>query len=90
VPGRRTWASASRCFVDYLETTYRERPLFPPGAFARAKVVELLQVIELYLELVARRLLPTYFAKKAFGACERGEEGPGKGDSRPAEARQFR
>lgn len=56
--------SESRCIVDYLETTYRERPLYPPGAFARAKVVELMQVIELYLELVARRLLASYFAKK--------------------------
>jgi glutathione S-transferase len=56
--------SESRCIVDYLETRYPERPLYPGGAFARAKVVELMQVIELYLELVARRLLPAYFAKK--------------------------
>lgn len=56
--------SESRCIVDYLEATYHERPLYPGGAFARAKVVELMQVIELYLELVVRRLLPAYFAKK--------------------------
>jgi glutathione S-transferase len=57
--------SESRCIVDYLEQSHQGRPLYPPDAFARAKVVELMQVIELYLELVARRLLPGYFARKA-------------------------
>jgi glutathione S-transferase len=54
--------SESRCIIDYLEHAYPQRPLFPSGAFARAKVFELMQVIELYLELPARRLLPHMFA----------------------------
>jgi glutathione S-transferase len=54
--------SESRCIIDYLEYAYPQRPLLPPGAFARAKALELMQIIELYLELPARRLLPNVFA----------------------------
>jgi glutathione S-transferase len=55
--------SESRCIIDYLEHAYPERPLLPAGAFARAKLLELTQIIELYLELAARRLLPNLFAR---------------------------
>src|SRR5580704_12806974 len=55
--------SESRCIIDYLDHAYPDRPLFPAGAFARAKLLELTQVIELYLELAARRLLPNLFGR---------------------------
>ena len=55
--------SESRCIIDYLEHAYPERPLFPAGAFARAKLLELTQIIDLYLELAARRLLPNLFGR---------------------------
>lgn len=56
--------SESRCIIDYLERAYPESPLYPREPFAVAKLLELTQVIDLYLELVARRLLPSYFARK--------------------------
>lgn len=56
--------SESRCIVDYLERAYPEPPLYPSSAFAIAKLNELTQVIDLYLELAARRVLPNYFARK--------------------------
>jgi glutathione S-transferase len=56
--------SESRCIVDYLERAYPERPLYPSSPFAIAKLNELTQVIDLYLELTARRVIPNYFARK--------------------------
>lgn len=55
----------SRCIIDYLERAYPQAPLYPAAPFAIAKQNELAQVIELYLELAARRLLPNLFAGKA-------------------------
>ena len=55
--------SESRCIVDYLERAYPERPLYPAGAFERAKVLELTQIIDLYLELPARRFIPNMFRR---------------------------
>jgi glutathione S-transferase len=55
--------SESRCIVDYLEQAYPQHPLYPAGAFARAKLLELTQIIDLYLELAARRLLPNLFGR---------------------------
>jgi glutathione S-transferase len=55
--------SESRCIVEYLELAYPARPLYPAGAFARAKVLELTQIIDLYLELPARRLIPNMFRR---------------------------
>jgi glutathione S-transferase len=55
--------SESRCIVDYLERAHPEPPLYPEGAFAQAKLLELTQVIDLYLELPARRLLPNLFRR---------------------------
>lgn len=56
--------SESRCIIDYLERAYPEKPLFPSTPFAIAKQNELTQVIDLYLELAARRVIPNYFMKK--------------------------
>jgi glutathione S-transferase len=46
----------SQVICEYLEDAYPQKPLPPPEPFARAKVRELVTVIELHLELVARRL----------------------------------
>lgn len=49
--------SESRCIVQYLDMRFPEVPLFPSDPFERAKHDELYSVIELYLELAARRVL---------------------------------
>jgi glutathione S-transferase len=54
----------SRCIVDYLERTFPQPPLYPTGAFQRAKMLELTQYIDLYLELPVRRLLRNLFSGK--------------------------
>lgn len=56
--------SESRVILEYLERSYPETPLYPSSAFGVAKTLELTQIIDLYLELTARRLLPNYFARK--------------------------
>lgn len=58
------YLSESRCIIDYLERAYPERPLYPHEPFAVAKLLELTQIVDLYLELASRRLLPNYFAGK--------------------------
>ncbi len=56
--------SESRCIIDYLERRIPDPPLYPGSAFATAKLLELTQLINLYLELPARRVLPNYFRGK--------------------------
>jgi glutathione S-transferase len=56
--------SESRCMLDYLERAFPEPALAPSGAFAAAKMLELTQIVDLYLELAARRLLPYMFGRK--------------------------
>jgi len=51
----------SEVILEYLEDAYPQKPLLPRDALARAKVRELVTVIELHLELVARRLYPAAF-----------------------------
>jgi glutathione S-transferase len=58
------YLSESRCIIEYLERAHPERPLYPNGAFAVGKLLELTQSIDLYLELPARRVLPYLFAGK--------------------------
>jgi glutathione S-transferase len=48
----------SAIICEYLEDAYPAVPLLPRDPFARAKTREFLQVLELHLELVARRLYP--------------------------------
>lgn len=50
--------SETSVILDYLEDAYPETPLLPADAEARGKVRQLAKIIELYLELPARRLLP--------------------------------
>lgn len=51
----------SEVILEYLEDKYPEKPLLPQDPLARAKVRELVTVIELHLELVARRLYGAAF-----------------------------
>jgi glutathione S-transferase len=51
----------SQVICEYIEDQYPERPLYPKDAFERARVRELVTVMELHLELVARRLYPQAF-----------------------------
>jgi glutathione S-transferase len=53
--------SESQAIVEYLDHAFPEPPLYPADSFERAKCRELIHVIELYLELPARRLYPAAF-----------------------------
>lgn len=46
----------SSVICEYLEDAFPDKPLMPRDAFGRAKLREFLQVLELHIELVARRL----------------------------------
>src|SRR6185436_18653571 len=48
--------------LNYLEDAYPDVPLLPANPLARARVRELMEVIDLYLELPARRLYPEVFS----------------------------
>jgi glutathione S-transferase len=58
------FVTESRCIVEYIERTVPGPSLYPASLFEQAKLLELTQIIDLYLELPARRLLPNYFARK--------------------------
>jgi glutathione S-transferase len=51
----------SGVILEYLEDAYPQKPLLPKDPLARAKVRELAAVIDLHLELVARRLYAGVF-----------------------------
>jgi glutathione S-transferase len=53
--------SESQAITEYLEDTFPEKPLYPADSFERAKCRELSHLMELYLELPARRLYPAAF-----------------------------
>ncbi len=53
--------SETQVMLDYLEEAYPQPALYPTDAFGRAKARELMRIIELYLELPARRLYPQAF-----------------------------
>ncbi|MEO8374924.1 MAG: glutathione S-transferase [Sphingomonas bacterium] len=53
--------SESQVILEYLEDRYPEIPLYPAGAYARAKCRELIQHLELNGEWVARRLYKECF-----------------------------
>lgn len=55
------YLSESQVILDYLEETHPEPSLYPGDPFTRAKMRELMRIIELYLELPARRLYPAAF-----------------------------
>ena len=53
--------SESGVINEYLEDTYPQHALFPADPFARAKVRELCNLLDMHLELQARRLYPEAF-----------------------------
>jgi glutathione S-transferase len=54
----------SQAIGEYLEDAFPQKPLLPKDALARARVRELLVVIEMHMELVVRRLYPqAYFGR---------------------------
>jgi len=55
------YLSETQVILDYLEEAYPEVSLLPRDAFARAKVRELVRVLDLHVELVARRLYGQVF-----------------------------
>ena len=56
--------------LDYLEETHPQPALLPTDPFARAKVRELTQALELYVELVARRGIFALFGRDVPEAVE--------------------
>ncbi len=52
----------TKVILNYLEEAYPQQPLLPAEPLARARVRELMEVIDLYLELPARRLYPQVFS----------------------------
>jgi glutathione S-transferase len=57
--------SESRAIVEYIERAYPDNALLPSNAFDIAKVHEIAQYVEIYFELVARRLIPNLLTGKA-------------------------
>jgi glutathione S-transferase len=53
--------SESQAICEYLEDVYPQPPLFPADVLARARCRELIEIIELYLEVPARRLYKEAF-----------------------------
>jgi glutathione S-transferase len=51
----------SQVICEYLEDRYSEKPLYPKDALDRARVRELIEILELHMELVARRLYTQAF-----------------------------
>jgi len=51
----------SQVICEYIEDVYPQTPLYPADPLAKAKVRELITVMELHLELVARRLYGAAF-----------------------------
>lgn len=47
--------------LEYIEELYPAQPLYPRDAFARAKVKQLIKVIELYVETPAHQMVPWLF-----------------------------
>ena len=60
--GRRL--AESEVIAEYLEEAYPQKPLLPKDPFERAKVRELITVMELHVELVARRLYGQVFWRR--------------------------
>jgi glutathione S-transferase len=56
----------SQVICEYLEDTYPQVPLYPKDPIAKARARELITVIELHMELVARRLYGGVFFGGTF------------------------
>jgi len=51
----------SQVICEYIEDAYPQNPLYPADPLAKAKVRELITIMELHMELVARRLYGAAF-----------------------------
>ena len=61
-----TRLAESQVICEYLEDSFPQKPLYPKDPFERAKVRELITIVELHVELVARRLYgQVFFGKPA-------------------------
>jgi glutathione S-transferase len=62
----------SDVICEYLEDAYPQKPLLPRDPLERARVRELIQILELHLELVVRRLYGfVFFGREADEAVKR-------------------
>jgi glutathione S-transferase len=69
------WLCESQVICEYLEDAYPARPLYPRDVLERARVRELIALMELHVELVARRLYPQlFFGQPADEALKRAVE----------------
>ena len=64
----------SEVILEYLEEAYPQKPLLPKDPLARAKVRELTTVIELHLELVARRVYGVFFGQPVSDGAKQSVE----------------
>ena len=64
----------SEVILEYLEETFPQKPLLPKNPLARAKVRELVTVIELHMELVARRLYGGLFGQPTSDSTKQSVE----------------
>jgi glutathione S-transferase len=64
----------SEVILEYLEDAYPQKPLLPKDPLARAKVRELNAVIELHMELVARRLYGAFFGQPPSDSAKQAVE----------------
>src|SRR5213079_1225949 len=70
-----TTLAESQVICEYLEEAYPQKSLYPADPLARAKVRELISVIELHVELVARRLYgQVFFGKPVDDALKQAVE----------------
>src|SRR5689334_23729391 len=53
--------SESQVICEWLEDAYPQKPLYPRDPLERARVRELITIMELHMELVVRRLYPHAF-----------------------------
>ena len=59
------WLRESQVICEYLEEAYPQKPLLPKDPLARARVREMIVFMELYMELVVRRLYGHLFFRPA-------------------------
>ena len=83
--------SESQVICEYLEDAYPQKPLYPRDPLARAKVRELVTVLDLHVELVARRLYREAFfgGKVSDDAKQAAEKELGKGLRALAQLARF-
>jgi len=59
------YLSESSAILEYLEETHPAPALYPVDPFARAKVREIVRILEHYIELAGRRHYPSVFFQQA-------------------------